>query len=52
MVLTFILFEILSELSAKPEQRLREVGPGYREKGWTGHGYREIGWLDQNWKKE
>lgn len=28
LVLTFILFEMLSELSAKPEQSLREVGPG------------------------
>lgn len=48
LVLTFILFEMLGDLSAKPEQKLREVGPGYREKGWIGHGYREIGWLDQN----
>lgn len=43
LVLTFILSEMLSELSAKPEQSLGEVGPGYRGKGWMRHGYREKG---------
>lgn len=48
LVFTFISFEMLSKLSAKPEQRLRKVRPGYREKGWIGLGYREIRWLEQN----